>query len=47
MLVAPDNPVALGLAGEIGVNTYVTVTLPGIIKVQTYVNVEIDEGLRY
>ena len=32
-LVAPDNPVALGLAGEVGVNTYATVTLPGIIKV--------------
>lgn len=34
-LVAPGNPVALGLAGEVGVNTYATISLPGITKVGT------------
>lgn len=32
-LVAPDNPVALGLAAEVGVNTYATISLPGLTKV--------------
>ena len=34
-LVAPDNPVALGLAAEVGVNAYAIITLPGILKVCT------------
>ena len=33
--VAPDNPIALGLAAEVGVNVYATITLPGILKVCT------------
>lgn len=32
-LVTPGNPVALGLAAEVGVNTYATISLPGITKV--------------
>ena len=32
-MVAPDNPIALGLAAEVGVNAYATITLPGILKV--------------
>ena len=35
-MVAPDNPIALGLAAEVGVNAYATITLPGILKVHVY-----------
>ena len=37
-VVAPDNPVALGLAAEVGVNAYATITLPGILRVYMIYN---------
>ena len=38
-LVAPDNPIALGLAAEVGVNAYAIITLPGILMVCLFMRV--------